>query len=59
MMMTRRDWWIGVAVVVLAILYHTLLPRYEWHPLGSTNHMIRVDRWRGTTSLIGPTLDKP
>lgn len=57
--MTRRDWWIGIALVVAALLAHALFPRYEWSPqrggMGSSFGMIRIDRWTGTTSLVSPT----
>ena len=30
---SRRDWYIGVAILVLALLFHAAVPRYEWrHP---------------------------
>ena len=47
--MTRRDWWIGIAVLVLAILVHAAFPRYEWRQ-GPGVRMIRIDRWTGTTT---------
>lgn len=57
--MTRRDWWLGVAVVTLALLAHAALPRYTWFPMrgdgpGSAIGMVRVDHWRGTTTLVFP-----
>lgn len=33
-MVTRLDWWIGVVLVVLAILAHALVPRYEYQQAG-------------------------
>jgi hypothetical protein len=48
---TRRDWWIGIALVVAALLFHALVPRYEWHTVrwgANRDHLIRVDRWFGT-----------
>lgn len=32
-MMTRRDWWIGVAVVGTALLLHVAMPRYEYRSI--------------------------
>lgn len=58
--MTRRDWWLGLLLLALAILAHAAFPRYEWHPMrgdgiGSAIGMLRVDRWRGTSVLVFPT----
>lgn len=51
-MMTRRDWWLGVALIVVAILVHAAMPRYEWQTFGSAAAMrIRIDRWTGTMQL--------
>jgi hypothetical protein len=48
--MTRRDWWLGVTVVVLAILVHAALPRYTWtHVVGG--FIMRTDRWSGSASV--------
>lgn len=50
--MTRRDWWLGIALVVLALLTHAAVPRYEWtHVQG--NNWTRADRWTGRLSLAG------
>jgi hypothetical protein len=43
--MTRRDWWLGIAVVVLTLLLHAAVPRYEWRTAG--RGMLRIDRWTG------------
>ena len=48
--MTRRDWWIGIAVVVVAILVHALIPRYEWRDWRGAP-LVRVDRWTGTAVM--------
>ena len=42
---TKRDWWIGVVLVVLVVLSHAMFPRYEWRERGAT--LIRIDRWTG------------
>jgi hypothetical protein len=48
--MTRRDWWLGVGVVVAAIVLHALVPRYEWRNANNVPR-IRVDRWTGQSVL--------
>ena len=46
--MTRRDWWLGVALVTLSLLAHVACPRYEYIVLGPQNgDVIRHDRWTG------------
>ena len=56
--MTRRDWWIGVVLLVLAILAHALIPRFEIvSPQGSA--IWRFDRWTGRLEIVGgANLDK-
>jgi len=44
--LTRRDWWLGIGTVVAAILFHALMPRYEWRNIGPLP-VVRVDRWTG------------
>jgi len=54
--MTRWDWWVGIAAVVIAILLHAAFPRYESrHVAGML--FARIDRWTGTVDRapIGPT----
>ena len=48
--MTRRDWWLGVAVVAVAILLHTFVPRYEYRDFHGAP-MVRVDRWTGRSTI--------
>lgn len=43
---TRRDWWLGVALVVLALVFHAVFPRYEVHVVAD-RPILRVDRWTG------------
>jgi hypothetical protein len=45
--MTKRDWWIGIAVVVAALLAHAALPRYEWRETLAGRSAVRIDRWTG------------
>ncbi len=46
--MTRLDWWLGVLLIVVALLVHALVPRYEWQtPAESVAVAIRIDRWTG------------
>ena len=53
-MISRRDWWIGIVLVVLAILVHALVPRYEYQQVGSVL-WIRVDRWTGQAQVAAVT----
>ena len=52
--MTRRNWWAGVAVVVLAVLLHALIPRYEYRnvPGDVVGMFTRIDRWTGSAELV-------
>lgn len=53
LMITRRDWWIGIAVIVLALLVHALVPRYDWR--GSDPRILtRIDRWTGHAEWYRP-----
>lgn len=49
--MIRRDWWLGVLVLTLAILAHALLPRYQVIGIPAENGGLRTisrfDRWTG------------
>ena len=47
--MTRRDWWFGIVLIVLAILVHALMPRYQFQiDQGETRtYLYRIDRWTG------------
>ncbi len=51
--MTRRDWWLGVVAVVLAILVHAAIPRYRWQQRDRV-YWVRIDRWTGTAELVVP-----
>lgn len=56
MTMTRRDWWMGVGALVLALLLHAAFPRYDWRAVGADNLPWRVDRWTGTIQApYGPS----
>jgi hypothetical protein len=50
-MLKRRDWWLGIAAVVTALLIHAAIPRYNWSFSEGTWH--RVDRWTGTVRIGG------
>ena len=54
-MVTRRDWWIGVWVIVLALLAHAIipqyLPRYEYQYLREAAG-VRIDRWVGRAEFV-------
>jgi len=48
--MTPRRWWIGIALVVLALLFFATFPRYEWRQIQGPYqppYLVRIDRWTG------------
>lgn len=59
-MMTRRDWWIGVLLIVLAVLAHALVPRYEYRNFGefAPGIFTRIDRWTGSAELVSVRTDE-
>jgi hypothetical protein len=48
--MRRRDWWLGVLAIVLAVLVHGLVPRYDFRQAKEAA-FVRIDRWTGSASL--------
>jgi hypothetical protein len=46
MNITLRHWYLGIALIVAALVLHALIPRYDWHL--TSGAAIRVDRWTGT-----------
>lgn len=54
-MVTRRDWWIGVALIVLALVAHAVVPlyvpRYRWQHQDGISRL-RADRWPGNAELV-------
>ena len=44
--MQTRHWYIGVALLVAALVFHALVPRYEWRA-GPQARLVRIDRWTG------------
>lgn len=48
--MRPRDWWIGVALVVGAIVFHAMYPRYEVR--NSSSYVLRIDRWTGNPAVL-------
>lgn len=51
--MTRRDWYIGILVLALALAFHATFPRYEYRtPTGSATVGIRIDRWTGSVEIV-------
>ena len=57
-MATRLEWWIGIVLVVLAILVHALVPRYEYqHDGPGSIAWVRVDRWTGRALVVTVTTD--
>lgn len=51
MPVTRRDWWIGIAVVFVAVIFHALVPRYEWNTSLTNLTAVRTDRWTGAAEV--------
>lgn len=52
MPITRRDWWLAIGGILVALLANALLPRYEWRdPGGDSAQYIRIDRWKGTAQV--------
>lgn len=51
-MITRRDWWIGVGVILLALLAHAAIPRYEYRNHARPGMFTRMDRWTGSAELV-------
>ncbi len=50
--MTRRDWWI-VGCLVLVLLVHALVPRYEYRNATPARGIFtRIDRWTGNAELV-------
>jgi hypothetical protein len=51
--MTRRDWWIGILVLVAAIVAHAAMNRYSWHLYRvegqnqNARALVRIDRLTG------------
>lgn len=44
---TRLDWWLGIGLVVAAIVFHALFPRYEIR-VPADRPVMRIDRWTGS-----------
>lgn len=51
--MTRRDWWLGVGLVVATVLFHAVFPRYEFYGFADSavQGWRRYDRWSGVTTV--------
>ena len=50
---SRRDWWLGVLIVAVAVLLHAAWPRYDWrHVVGGV--FVRINHWTGA-AVIGRT----
>lgn len=50
--MSRLDWWLGIALLVAAIVFHAIFPRYEIQLAGEARSNARgpVDR-----RIVAPT----
>lgn len=51
--MTRRDWYIGVFILALALVFHAAFPRYEYRARDPLYQSIRIDRWTGQAAIVG------
>ena len=55
---TRRDWWLGITLIVFALGIHALLPRYEYRATDQgfdfrdNDSWIQIDHWTGTARMI-------
>jgi hypothetical protein len=50
--MNARQFWLGIAVIVVAILAHAAFPRYEWRQVPEfPAAWTRIDRWTGSLQL--------
>lgn len=51
--MVRRDWWLAVLILALALLVHAAVPRYELVSSGMGGvAFIRFDRWTGRAEVV-------
>lgn len=51
-MLTRLDWWLGVALIAGALVLHAAVPRYEWRSVPEEKYrLIRIDRWTGDAQI--------
>ena len=54
--MSRRDWWIGILVLVAAIVAHAAMNRYSWHldtiegQGQNARVLLRIDRFTGAVT---------
>ena len=51
--MTRRDWWLGIALVAVVLVLHALVPRYDYRATDQPGEVwMKIDRWTGDASLV-------
>ena len=50
--MTPLHWWLGVLLLIAAVLGQALLPRYEWHTQPRVAGSVRIDRWTGAATWV-------
>jgi hypothetical protein len=61
-MLTRRDWWLGVVLIVAALLVHAAVPRYTWRIVATGPAAVltmRTDRWFGEAELHSTSASNP
>ena len=56
---TRRDWWMGLGLLAVALILHAAIPaffpRYEFMIFGPRNlDVLKVDRWTGENEALSP-----
>ena len=55
--MTRRDWWLGILVLVAALFAHSAINRYAWHvytipgQVPETQALVKIDKFTGAVAL--------
>src|SRR5436309_10568446 len=58
-MMTRRDYWIGIGLIVTVLFLYLIFPRYEYRGFGHGVALLRIDHWTGHTRVVVPDTDHP
>ena len=57
--MRPRHFWIGIALLVFALIAHAAIPRYEFRHVPESRYWVRTDRWTGSAVIgqFGPSGD--
>jgi len=54
-MISKRDWWLGVILIVFALLVHATVPRYfPRYEFRQSQGLIwmSIDRWTGSAEMV-------